>query len=88
MYEATASCIVYRIPSLRPCFPALRSVKVTGDVVNLAARIEKMTKQYDAQVLVSEAVWDALDAALPLAEALGTVTVRGREEPVRLYRLA
>jgi adenylate cyclase len=65
-----------------------KEYKVTGDVVNLAARIEKMTKQYDAQVLVSEAVWDALDTALPQAEALGTVTVRGREEPVRLYRLA
>jgi class 3 adenylate cyclase len=65
-----------------------KEYKVTGDVVNLAARIEKMTKQYDAQVLVSEAVWDALDATNLTAEPLGEVAVRGREEPVRLYRLA
>lgn len=65
-----------------------KEYKVTGDVVNLAARIEKMTKQYDAQVLVSEAVWDTLDATRLTAEPLGEVAVRGREEPVRLYRLA
>jgi class 3 adenylate cyclase len=65
-----------------------KEYKVTGDVVNLAARIEKMTKQYDAQVLVTEAVWDALDTTNLNAEPLGEVEVRGREESVRLYRLA
>ena len=65
-----------------------KEYKVTGDVVNLAARIEKMTKQYNAQVLVSEAVWENLDAARLTAEPLGEVAVRGRDEPVRLYRLA
>jgi adenylate cyclase len=65
-----------------------KEYKVTGDVVNLASRIEQMTKQYNAQVLVSEAVWDTLDAARLTAEPLGEVAVRGREEPVRLYRLA
>jgi adenylate cyclase len=62
---------------------------VIGGVVNLASRIEQLNKQFDSQVLASDAVF----AALPpqeraAAQALGDVPVRGQSAPVTLYRLA
>lgn len=65
-----------------------KEYKVTGDAVNLTARIEQMNKQFDSEVLVSESVYRALDPGRFPAEPLGSADVRGRSEPVRLYRLA
>ncbi len=59
---------------------------VIGDVVNLAARIEQATKQFAAQLLVSEAVHRALDGMG--AEDLGLVDLKGQTHPVRLFKLA
>jgi class 3 adenylate cyclase len=65
-----------------------REYKVTGDVVNTAARIEKLNKHFVARVLVSEAVWTRLGPDPPPGEALGPVALDGRREPIVLYRLA
>ncbi len=65
-----------------------KEYKVTGDVVNLAARIEQLSKQFDARLLVSETVWREAGAERLRAEPLGAIDVRGRAEPVRLFRLA
>jgi len=59
---------------------------IIGDVVNLASRIEQLNKEYASQLLVSEDVWKALEK--PVGEQLGTISVRGRDEPVKIYRLA
>jgi adenylate cyclase len=60
---------------------------IIGDVVNIAARIEQLNKEYGSQLLVSGAVWEVAADAVP-AEALGLVTVRGHEAGVEIYRLA
>ena len=65
-----------------------REYKVTGDVVNTAARIEKLNKAYDARLLVSEAVWERLGPERPPGERLGPVTLEGRRQPIVLYRIA
>lgn len=60
---------------------------IIGDVVNLAARIEQATKQFQAQLLVSDAVYQRLDPRAHPATDLGDVELKGQPAPTRLYRL-
>ncbi|MBK8398485.1 MAG: adenylate/guanylate cyclase domain-containing protein [Leptospiraceae bacterium] len=59
---------------------------IIGDVVNLASRIEQLNKNYSSQLLVSEDVWNALSGYEGIA--LGDVAIKGREKPVKIYKLA
>ena len=61
---------------------------IIGDTVNTAARIEQLTKQYDAQILVSQSVLAGLPAIPTSAERIGEVAVRGRQASLELYKLA
>ncbi|MHC4994177.1 MAG: adenylate/guanylate cyclase domain-containing protein [Planctomycetota bacterium] len=61
---------------------------IIGDTVNLAARIEQVTKHFDAQLLISEAVYQLIDSGDHAIEDLGMVELKGQPEPVRIYRLA
>lgn len=65
-----------------------REYKVTGDVVNVAARIEQLNKKFDSSLLISEAVYDKLDPTPADVDSMGSITLQGREEPVRIFRLA
>lgn len=67
---------------------ARRQYSVSGNVVIVAARIEQLNKEYGSQLLVSREVLHAAGETPPADAALGRVTVKGREEPVELYRLA
>lgn len=60
---------------------------VIGDAVNLASRIEGLTKQHGAGVLVSEATWDRLGGAFA-GERIGEVAVAGRRASVVVHALA
>ena len=60
---------------------------VLGDVVNLAARLQGLTKEHDVGMLMNEATQAALPSRFA-TRSLGTVTVRGRAAPTTLYTLA
>jgi adenylate cyclase len=59
---------------------------VIGDTVNVASRIESLTKELGATVLVSQATVDRLGDGVALVER-GEMPVKGRERPIRLWAL-
>lgn len=61
---------------------------IIGDVVNMASRLEQATKEFQARLLISEAVRRSLGAALSEVEDLGPVALKGQPKPVRIYKVA
>jgi len=66
---------------------------VIGDSVNLASRMEGLTKIYHSELLISESVYDELQKTLKTApnaprlyfRALDTVAVKGKTKGVKIY---
>jgi adenylate cyclase len=61
---------------------------IIGDVVNLASRLEQATKDFQARLLISEAVRRSLDAAMSGVEDLGPVPLKGQPNPARIFKVA
>ena len=61
---------------------------VLGDAVNLASRIESLTKQFGAQILISSTTYGLIagDPTISCRE-IGLVNVRGREEADTIYEV-
>jgi len=57
---------------------------VIGDPVNLASRIEALTKPLGADILISEDTWNLVGDKL-ITEEMPSVTVKGKEKPVRIF---
>jgi len=64
-----------------------KQYSITGEVVVLASRIEQLNKDYGSQILISGEVLRAAAGQASGAVPLGPVRVKGREEPIEIYRL-
>jgi adenylate cyclase len=65
-----------------------RQYSISGNVVILASRIEQLNKDFGSQLLASEEVLKGAGAGPEEAVPLGPVAVKGRDEPIELYRFA
>jgi len=57
---------------------------VIGDPVNLASRIETLTKPLAADILISEDTWRLVGDNF-ITEEMPPVSVKGKEKPVRIF---
>jgi adenylate cyclase len=59
---------------------------IIGDPVNVAARVESLTREFNARILITGATRARLGSHYPL-KPLGPVALRGRSEPVDLFEV-
>lgn len=59
---------------------------IIGDAVNVASRVEGLTKDHGVDLLISETTWTQLDAPTS-GRRLADATIRGREDRVVLYTI-
>lgn len=60
---------------------------VISDAVNLASRLEGLTREYDAALIITERTLNLLPKNKYIHRFLDTVTVKGRQEQVIIYEL-
>ena len=64
---------------------------VIGEDVNLASRLEGLTKEYEADIIIGEKTWEKLGEERPggaVITDLGEARVRGFDKPIRIFGLA
>jgi len=60
---------------------------VIGDTVNLASRLQDLTKVFDASILISDSTHHRV-GHMCQTQSLGSVEIRGRQQPVNIYQVS
>jgi adenylate cyclase len=77
----TGAAIVGNIGS-----PERMGYTAIGDTVNVASRLQNLTKEYHADLLITHSTFDEIKDHFE-TERIGFVPVKGRTEPVAIYKV-
>lgn len=66
--------------------PRRMGYTAVGDPTNLASRVEGLTKDYAAEILITQTTYDLVKDQIE-ADSLGQVHVKGRKETTAIYRV-
>ena len=64
-----------------------KNYTIVGDTVNLASRLESITKEYKSPLIYSEYTYGRIKDKIP-STLLGNVKVKGREQLVNIYTVS
>jgi adenylate cyclase len=59
---------------------------IIGDNVNLCSRLEGLSKQYGASLIISESTWQQLSSQV-IGRKLDLVQVKGKTQPIAIYQV-
>ena len=60
---------------------------VLGDAVNLASRLEGQSKEFNTTIVIGEDTYNTVDKSYSKMYKLGTVTVKGKSNKVKIYSI-
>lgn len=66
---------------------SIMNYTVIGDEVNLASRLQRLTREHQKTILITESTFKENESKM-IAEFIGNVKLKGREEPVAIYALS
>ncbi|MEM3431700.1 MAG: adenylate/guanylate cyclase domain-containing protein [Candidatus Micrarchaeia archaeon] len=69
---------------------------VIGDSVNIASRLEGLNKQFNTEIIISEFTYKKILPKIEMKlfenlvsfEALGKISIRGKREPIEIYKVS
>lgn len=64
--------------------PQRMNYTAIGDTVNIASRLQELTKTYDYNIILSESTYQRIQQPFEI-KPLGPVVLRGRNEPIGVY---
>jgi adenylate cyclase len=65
-----------------------KQYSITGNVVILASRLEQLNKKFNSSILISKEVYNKIDITKIDIHSLGAATVKGRQKPIEVFKLA
>ena len=60
---------------------------VLGDAVNLASRLEGQSKEFNTTIVIGEDTYNTVEKSYSKMYKLGTVTVKGKSNKVKIYSI-
>lgn len=66
--------------------PKLMEYTAVGDTVNIASRLQDLTKEYNSPIIISEFVYQKIKDRIPTCP-LGKIKLRGKEKEIEIFKV-